>query len=135
MPPCGFRQKGTNGLLLFVKGIYEYVLKKYSDLDLTDEAQFNQMKTEFEKLSLESLSGLNLRLSEEAIKGLQIFLLDNFQYMLDLMKLNLKESYGPKTEINDINNYLELMGEKIKSFTLGKTSSIPYEKIPAKIRF
>ncbi len=134
MPPSGFRKKGVKGLLSFVKGVYLFVIDKYSDWDLSKQTDFEHMKNDFDELTSRSLDSMTLNLPKEAVEGLRIFLLDNFDYMFDLMKENLTENYGPKLEVKDIDNYLKGLESELRSFSLGSFSSIPEDKIPESIR-
>jgi len=98
MPPSGFSQEAINGLLDFVKAMYQDVKAKNSGTSLTEE---------------DFLKSCPQKISQEGMRGLAIFMAECYK---DLAKeINVgKDKYGRPVvdgkaidkEINQIENYL-----------------------------
>jgi len=105
MPPSGFSQEAINGLLDFVKAMYQDVKAKNSGTSLTEE--------DFLKDFAERLKSCPQKISQEGMRGLAIFMAECYK---DLAKeINVgKDKYGRPVvdgkaidkEINQIENYL-----------------------------
>lgn len=107
MPPSGFNKKAINGLLEFVKGNYENTIKKYGKLNLSEKAQLGNAIIDMENNINNILINLKLELPEYAIKGLTIFIIENYADLIKEIQEGKKdEGNAMQAEITDISNYL-----------------------------
>ncbi|MEA3329969.1 MAG: hypothetical protein U9Q06_04470 [Nanoarchaeota archaeon] len=109
MPPSGFSQEAINGLLEFIRAIYQKTLDKYRDEDLTEESILQDSIKYLNGLIKKSVSvALDGTVSPEGIKGLQKFVSINFRDLIaEIHEGKKQEGKAMQTELEQIGKYLE----------------------------
>lgn len=108
MPPSGFSQEAINGLLTFVRSIYENTLKKYKKKNLSEKEHLQEAIAYIEGV-VKSTAPFAVKgtVSPEGIKGLAIFVSTNFRDLIkEIHEGKKQEGKAMQTEIDNIGDYL-----------------------------
>ena len=108
MPPSGFSQDAINGLLTFVRSIYENTLDRYKDKNLSEREHLEASVGYLEGVVKSTAPlALNGTVSREGIEGLAVFVSTNYRDLVREIQVGKKEEgKAMQTEIDHIGNYL-----------------------------
>jgi len=109
MPPSGFSQDAINGLLVFVRDVYENTLARYEIKSLTEEDTLKESISYLDRLVQTSAPvALDGTVTNEGIKGLQQFVSTNYRDLINEINEGKKtEGHAMDAEIEHIGRYLE----------------------------
>ena len=108
MPPSGFSQEAINGLLTFVRSIYEKTLERHRNNNLSEKKHIEE-SIGYLKGVVESIASLVLNgtVSREGIEGLSTFVSINFRDLIrEIQEGKKEEGKAMDTEIDHIGKYL-----------------------------
>lgn len=108
MPPSGFSQEAINGLLTFVKSVYESTLDKYKDKNLSEREHLEESIGYLEDM-VKSTASLSVdgTVSREGIEGLAKFVSANYRDLItEIVQCKKTEGEAISTEIANISKYL-----------------------------
>jgi len=107
MPPSGFSQEAINGLLIFVREIYQKSLDRYKDTNLKEKQFLEEDIMYLDKLVKESVPIALESVSEPAIRGLQQFVSVNYRDLFrEIIGGKKQEGEALQGEIQNIEDYL-----------------------------
>ena len=113
MPPSGFSQEAINGLLDFVRDVYQNTLERYKGQNLSEEQVLQESIGYLEGVVRTTAPfAVKGTVSPEGIKGLARFVSTNYRDLIAEIHAGKKhEGQAMQTEIEHISRYL-------KEFTL-----------------
>ena len=108
MPPSGFSQQAINGLLIFVKSIYENTLDSYRHKNLSEREHLQESIGYLEGVIKSTVPlALNGTVSREAMEGLTTFISTNYRDLItEILQGKKKEGEAIQVELDNIRNYL-----------------------------
>ena len=107
MPPSGFSQEAINGLLVFVKDVYQQTLDKYRSKNLSEQGVLVESMAYVDRIVYQSGKSLGNVVSEEGLKGLAKFVNKNYSDLIAEISSGKKtEGQAMETELKDIGEYL-----------------------------
>ncbi len=111
MPPSGFSQPAINGLLTFVRSVYENALKQEKErrTGLSEEQRLLENIVYLEGLVKASAPlALDGTVSREGIEGLATFVSTNYRDLIaEIHQGKKQEGLAMQAEIEHIGSYLE----------------------------
>ena len=108
MPPSGFSQEAINGLLTFVRAVYENTLERYKPKDLSEREHLQESIGYLEGvvISIAPLA-VNGTVSREGIEGLATFVAINYRDLIAEINQGKKsEGQAIQAELSNISRYL-----------------------------